>query len=49
MKLGLKNRIPRIRFKNTQILEAMNYISNAWGNKREGIITAAYVVNILKD
>jgi mono/diheme cytochrome c family protein len=44
-----KNRMPRIRLKNEQIVDVMNYISNAWNNKREEIITTEYVEHILKD
>jgi mono/diheme cytochrome c family protein len=44
-----KKRMPRIRLKNIQIADVMNYISNSWGNKREGILTAEYVANILKN
>jgi hypothetical protein len=41
--------MPRIRLKNIQITEVMNYMANASGNKKEGILTAVYVVNTLKD
>ena len=43
-----KRRMPRVKLKDEQIADVMNYISNSWGNKNEKVITKKEVESISK-